>query len=107
MLAWAARIGSRGSFIGRVLDRIARGRLEAEHVEALLHVLGQRRGHVDDSAARMRQDEPPREQMQFWLDPWRDSAQGIAAGRVVGGFAVVFRVPDDRMADRLAMRPEL
>ena len=50
MLARAARIGFFGpcSLIGRVLDRVARGRLEAEHVEALLHVLRQRRGHVDD-----------------------------------------------------------
>ena len=41
ILACAARIGSLGgaSLIGRVLDRIALRDVEAEHVEALLHVL--------------------------------------------------------------------
>ena len=86
MFAWAARIGSRGaSLIGRILDRIALAHVEAEHGEAIPHVLRQRRGHVDDSAARMGQDQAARQKMQLRFEPGRNGAQGIDARGIVGG----------------------
>ena len=60
-----------------------------------------------DAAARMGQDQPAGEQVQLRLDPRRHGAQRIVAGRIVLGLAVVFRVADDRMADRLAMGAQL
>ena len=108
MFACASRIGSCGvSLIGRIQDRIVRGRLEAEHLEALLHMRRQRRGDVDHAAARMRQDQPPREEVQLWFDARRHRAQGIGARGIVLGAAVIFGVADDGMADRLAMRAQL
>ena len=70
MFLCAARIGSPGeksSLIGRVFDRIARFHVEAEHVEGLLHMLGQWRGNIDDACSRMRKDQAARQQMQFGL----------------------------------------
>ena len=72
-----------------------------------LHVLRQRRGHVDDSAARMGQDQAARQEMQHGFEPGRNRAQRIAARRIVGGPAIVFRIANDRMADRLAMGAQL
>ena len=57
--------------------------------------------------ARMGQDQAARQKMQLGFEPGRNGAQRIAAGRVVRGPSIVFRIADDRMADRLAMGAQL
>src|SRR6185437_6732567 len=58
-------------FFRRVLDRIEPVSLEAEQVPRLQHMRRQGRGRVDETAARMRDHNPARQQMQPFLQAAR------------------------------------
>src|ERR1700692_2642498 len=54
----------RQSFLRRVLDRIESVGLETEQVPGLQHMRRQRRAGIDHAAARMRNHDPARQEMQ-------------------------------------------
>src|SRR3954470_7575445 len=85
-------------FFRRVLDRIKSGCVEPEQVPRLLHVLRQRRGGVDDAAARMRDDNATREQVQTVLQAaWQLPILDIE----------IFGIADDGVADVFHVGAEL
>src|SRR5438552_2001441 len=66
----STRLGqnSSPSFFRRILDRIEPGGVEPEQIPRLLHMRRQRGADIDQAAARMRDHDPARQQVQPVLD---------------------------------------
>src|SRR5215207_9373883 len=83
--------GAAVRLVRRFDDRVVAAGVEAEQIEALLHVGRQRRRHVDRLArARVRDDDAPGEEMQLLLD---------AAGQLPVLHVEILRIADDRVAN--------
>ena len=96
-----------GPLIGRVLDRDRARHVEAEHREAMSHVL--RQGAVTSIIPPRGWGSTKRRARRCSLGSRpRNGAQRIVARRDRSpGLSIVFRVADDRMADRLRVRAQL
>src|SRR4051794_18148572 len=82
-----------------VLGLVPERGVEAQQVPALLHMGRERRADVEGAAGWMRNDDPPRVQVELVLDAAGESPL------VLGG--EVFGVADDGMADVSRVRTEL
>ena len=88
-------------------DRVVLADVEAEHLPALLHMRRQRRGDVEHAALGVRQDEAARQQVQLVLDAVGQIAVRVGAAVGILVAVAIFRVADDRAADRLGMGAQL
>src|SRR5258708_19285904 len=85
-------------FLRRLDDGVVAVGVEADEIPRLAHVRRQRRRDVDCSAARMRHDDAPRQEMQAVLH---------AAGALPGLLSKIFRIPHPGMARKRPVPPAL